>query len=218
MGIALLKNTGKMIKHIGGFMFLKNLSFILVLALVFSACQGGLSPDVESNSPEISLIGNTESANTNNSGQATVSEIEVQEVVRSDAFQALSFSEYLFYNAEDNQLLIDWNFFPSTDYNSTAKTLLIPCSVSVSQTTPDGLSFSENVPLTDEPCEGGVLLDLSDATFEAYGLVFDFDDELEVLSDDYNVVITLSGFETADGESVDLQGSAGTLINVLSKI
>ena len=154
---------------------------------------------------------------TFNAGATEVTEVNAHANERPSTFAVSSFSEYVYTDNANQKLLIDWNFFPSTQYDSEAKNLLLPCDAENVTTTAEGLTYSESIPLGDSSCSSGVLLDLSDATFETYGLVFAFSGTLNVLADDFDISITSTGFKSTQGESLSLESATDAdLVAVLA--
>ncbi len=181
-------------------------SYILMLfsLLTVVACQAGLNGS--------GISGGDAALNT-----TQASEVNAHAIERPSSYAVSDFSEFIYIDSTNQKLLIDWNFFPSTKYDSEVKTLTLPCDVENETTTADGLTYSESIPLGDAACTTGVVLDLSDATFEVYGLVFAFSDTLDVLESDFDITITTTGFKTTQGESVTLESATDAdLVAVLA--
>lgn len=140
-------------------------------------------------------------------GGAQTAEVNAHANERPSSFAESTFSEFVYIDSTNQKLLLDWNFFPSTQYDSDAKTLTLPCDVEKETTTAEGVSYSESVPLGDASCTAGVVLDLGAATFEVYGLVFAFSGTLDVLESDFSILISAAGFKTTQGEAVTFESA-----------
>lgn len=179
--------------------------FLIGLMISVSGCQTNLN-------------GTSTSVETgfNSGSSATVNEVNAHANERPNSFEESAFSEFVYLDEDNQKLLLDWNFFPSTQYNSTAKTYTFPCDVEHEYTTSEGLNVSESVPLAEEGCTTGVVLDVSSATAEVYGLVFSFDGSLDVFANDFGFVITADGFKTSQGADIALTSNLDAdLVEVL---
>ena len=187
-------------------------SHILFFALLgTTACQAGLNGTGTSAGGDVGL----------NAGASPASEVNAHAVERPASFAQTDFSEFIYIDSDDQKLLMNWNFFPSTQYDSQAKTLTLPCDVEHQTTTAEGVTYSESVAIGDVSCTTGVVLDLSEATFETYGLVFAFSSTLDVLEEDFEITITTNGFKISQGEILtfeSIDGKGVDLVHVLSTL
>lgn len=170
---------------------------VLLLFMTVLACQSEVAST--STSLDVDLAAQ--------SGLVEITDVSGNVVARPTTYAVSSFSEYVYFDTANHKILLDWDFFPSTRYDSTEKTLTLPCEASVEITSADGLNYSESVPLTTEACATDVVVDLAEATFEVYGLVFAFDDSFTALQDDLGFSITKNGFQNPDGTSITLDSA-----------
>jgi len=178
--------------------------FLWSIVAVLWACAGGDFSDHTASDQALSV------------GGSSITELSGQTVSRPQTFRQSSFSKYVYLDEANQKLLLDWNFFPSTRYDSSAKTLTLPCEVSVSQTTVDGLNYNQSVPLgVDDDCTTDLVVDLSEATFEVYGLVFSFDGVLDVLLYDFDLLITSGGFKDSEGRILSVDSNQADLVHLI---
>src|SRR3989339_506288 len=156
---------------------------------------------------------------SNGSGDATdITEITPATSKLKDSYEVSSFSEYVFFHKEDTNILLDYNFFPAgsdicqqaaydaqTNPNGCKqdKTVELPCGY---QEAPEddllsiSLNADPNIATTD--CADKIILDMSQAEFTVEGLVFSYDDTLDVFVEDFEFMIAKKGFVDAASDAV----------------
>lgn len=165
-------------------------TFFLTLFLFFmTACPGaeGLVDE-----------GTSQNKTQLSTGGSEVTEIDLSGATSPilDAYSQSSFSPYVYFHKGENKIMIDYNFLPSgSDIDSIRKVIEIPCTQDVAGD--DKLSVSLSAPLNDAPCEDGVTVDVSDATFTVAGMEFGFSETLDVFVFDFDVLVTRNGFVDA---------------------
>ena len=162
-----------------------NLVFMTVALL--TACQG-------SGGNAVSPVANT-ALTLDHGATVTISEVPVNAGSANPlaGFTQTTFSKHIYKKDGTATYLIDFNFFPAqTDFDSVKKTAQIPCDYNT--TSDDNVNVSLNAPTTETPCDAGLVVDLSQATFTFLGVEFTMDSSIDVFVDIFEFKITSSGF------------------------
>lgn len=180
---------------------------MIILVLIFSACNEGDSPD-------------SHAASLNNSANSSDDLVTVSVINTSGTstdlslYTVSSFSKHVYFHSTQDKILIAYDFFPTgSDICSQAtydektnpngcqvdQTVVVPCDFSDAALEDDMLSFNMSV---GDACEDDIVVDLSAAEFTTDGLVFDFSASLDAFDSDFEFKISKQGFVDGNDNAV----------------
>lgn len=175
--------------------------FGLLLTL---GCQSGGGSAIEVANSTL----NSDSVNSDSGSGVTITEITTNTGSTSslEGFTQTSFSKHIYRKDGTSTYLIDFNFFPAqTDFDSVKKAAIIPCDYNT--TSDENVNVSLNTPTTETPCDSGLSVDLSQATFTFLGIEFTMDASIDVFVDIFEFKITATGFIDAYDQAVITVGA-----------
>lgn len=191
---------------------------LLTIGFLLGGCTGSVSSTGSG-----TLGSGSDIINLSDGSTSTATELQITQATIPSTFQLTSFSSvedgnHIYLDSTNDKILLGWNFFPDEhDFDSNSMVLTLPCESTYEYETEWGVNVSVSVPLTDEPCEDTIAIDVSSADAEAYGLIFDFSGEFELFDDDLGFKITTSGFETSSGTTISIGSTEeATMLQVVS--